>query len=340
MICSPLAKLNSIFRALQIAMLLFVSIFSSVYANTSTAKEFLHIKDIHIEGNKLISESEIRAQIKTKPGDKFDRVQIMEDLKAINEMGYFDDKSLQVTPNRDPGNLVGLKFTVCENETVKGILVSGNKLISTEEILLVFKDQVGKPHNLNQLSASVDKIEQIYHDKGFILARVTDVKDFPDGSVKLTINEGTIEKIDILGNSLDSAYIRKNLCLKTGDVYDENKLTVQMRKIYARGNLADIRRSLEPSASEPEKYVLKIEVLSKNATKLDKEKFELPKIKPNNSGIRFWAQFSKNQFHRGFINIEPQEKFENPEIPQHLSDMHKKIMLPRDLPLLNHFLIK
>lgn len=229
-----------------------------------SAKESLTVEDIQVEGNRLISTQNITSVLKTKPGDKFDRDQIMEDLKAVNEMGYFDDKSLQVTPERKTGNRVLLKIRVQENAPITQFSVQGNNLVSSDEISKILNDQLGKPQNINQLSASVDKIEQLYHDKGFMLARVTDVKDFPDGSVSLSISEGVIDKIEIVGNRKTKDFIIRNaLKLKPGSAYNEKQITADMRQLYANGYFQDIKRSLEPSATDPDKFTLKVEVEEK-----------------------------------------------------------------------------
>ncbi|MGD9682415.1 MAG: outer membrane protein assembly factor [Candidatus Obscuribacterales bacterium] len=220
----------------------------------------LKVDDIRIEGNRLVATEDITNVLKTKRGDSFDRSQVVEDLRAINEMGYFDDKSLQVVPELSGGGVL-LKIRVQENAPVTQFSFQGNDMVSTEDISKIFADQLGKPQNLSHLSGSIEKLEQMYHDKGYVLARVTDVKEFPDGSVSLSINEGQVEKIEISGNRKTKDFIiRNNLRLKEGTTYNEAQLTSDLRKLYANGYFQDIRRSLVPSEEDPNKFVLKIEV--------------------------------------------------------------------------------
>ncbi len=70
----------------------------------------------------------------------------------------------------------------------------------------IFANQLGKPQNLNDLSSSIDKVEQLYREKGFLLARVVDVKDDPDGNISLKVNEGQIESVQIAGNRKDQGF--------------------------------------------------------------------------------------------------------------------------------------
>lgn len=220
----------------------------------------LTIEDIAVEGNRLVPTEDILGVVKTRRGDHFDRDQVLEDLKAINGMGYFDDRNLQVVPELTGGGVL-LKIRVQENQPVTQFAFQGNEALSTEEISKVFADQLGKPQNLNHLSQAIDKVEQAYHERGFVLARVTDVKDDPDGSITLAINEGVIDKIQVVGNRKTKDFIIKNaIKLKAGSVYNERQLTGDLRKLYSNGYFQDIRRSLQPSTDNPDKYALKVEV--------------------------------------------------------------------------------
>ena len=224
------------------------------------ANESLTVEDVKIEGNRLVPSEEILNVVKTKPGDKFNRDRIVEDLKAVNGMGYFDDRNLQVVPEMGTGGVL-LKIRVQENSPVTQFSIQGNNVLSTEEISKLFTDQLGRPQNLNQLSGAIDRVEKAYHEKGFVLARVVDVKDDPDGSISLTINEGTISDIQISGNKKTKDFIiRNNLKLKPGMAYNERQLTNDLRKLYGNGYFQDIRRSLVPSTTAPDKYTLKVDV--------------------------------------------------------------------------------
>lgn len=225
----------------------------------------LTVDDVTVEGNRLVPTEEILNVVKTRRGDRFNREQVLQDLKAVNGMGYFDDRNLQVVPELT-GSGVLLKIRVQENAPVTQFSFHGNQAISTEEIAKGFADQLGKPQNLTQLSGSIEKVEQAYHDRGFVLARITDVKDDPDGSISLTINEGIIDNIQVSGNKKTKDFIvKRSIKLKSGSVYNERQLTADLRKLYANGYFSDIRRSLVPSATDPDKYTLKVEVDEKRS---------------------------------------------------------------------------
>ncbi len=225
----------------------------------------LTVDTIKVEGNRLVDTEDILQVVKTKPGDRFDRDAVMQDLKAINNLGYFDERNLQVVPELNGGGVL-LKIRVQENAPITQFAFSGNKVIGSEEIAKTFIEQLGKPQNLSALSSAIDKVEQTYHERGYVLARVTDVKNDPDGTIGLTINEGEIEKVEIAGNKKTKDFIiRQAIKIKPGMVYNERQLTADLRKLYANGYFQDIRRSLMPSTDNPDKYVLKVEVDEKRS---------------------------------------------------------------------------
>lgn len=228
--------------------------------SASSGEGALRVEDVTVEGNRLVPTEHILNVVKTKRGDKFDRDQIVQDLKAVNGMGYFDDRSLQVLPELSGGGIL-LKIRVQENAPVTEFAFQGNNVISSADLAKVFSDQLGKPQNLTQLSQAIDKVEQQYHEQGYTLARVVDVKDDPDGSVHLKIDEGVINSVQLAGNKKTKDFLLRNaIKLKPGMVYNEKQLTADLRQLYSNGYFQDIRRSLSPSNSDPDKYDLKVEV--------------------------------------------------------------------------------
>ncbi len=226
----------------------------------------LVIDSVEIEGNRLVETNDILNVVKTKPGEKFDRNKVMEDLKSINSLGYFDDRSLQVVPQLKNSGVL-LKIRVQENAPVTQFSFDGNNVLSSEEISRIFQDQLGRPQNLSSLSSAIDKLEQVYHERGYVLARVVDVKNDPDGSVELNINEGKIKDIEISGNTKTKEFIIKNaIKLKAGSVYNEHQLAMDLRNLYGNGYFQDVRRSIIPDPQDPDKYLLKVEVEEKRTT--------------------------------------------------------------------------
>ena len=227
----------------------------------------LVIADIKIEGNRLITTEEILAVVKSKNGEKYNKDQVVSDLKAIDGLGYFNKSTLQVNPKVLPDGSLLLSIHVEENPPITQFTITGNNVIETEELSKLFEDQLGRPANLNVLSSAIAKVEETYRQKGFVLAQVADVKDDPDGRVELVINEGVIDQIVISGNRKIAEFvIRRNINLKSGSVYNEKQLTSDLKKMYSNFHFLDIRRSVVPSENNPSRFTLKVEVDERRTT--------------------------------------------------------------------------
>jgi outer membrane protein insertion porin family len=227
--------------------------------HTRTYDEGITIKDIDISGNMLVPKEKIIENMKTKPGAIFDRNSLQSDLKTIYEMGYFTEK-IKAIPEASPTG-VKLRIEVEENIPVTGFNIVGNTVISTAELEDLFKDQTGLPQNISQLNEAIAKIENIYADKGFVLARVKKISDDPDGMVNIDINEGNIDKIKIVGNTKTKEYIvRRNMLTSEGSIYNEEILKEDLKRIFGTQAFEDVRRVVSASENDPEKFDLTVEV--------------------------------------------------------------------------------
>lgn len=217
------------------------------------------IKEIEIKGNNLVKTEDILSKLVIKQGSKFDRNVIQKDLKTIYDMGYFTEK-LKVIPESSSTG-IKLRIEVEENAPVTGFNITGNNVISTEDLAQIFNSQAGLPQNIAELNKAVESIENLYAQKGYILARVKKINDDPDGMVNIEINEGRIDEIKITGNTKTKEFvIKRNMLIKPSEVYNENILKQDMSRIFDTQAFSDIRRVLSASPDNPDKYKLTIEV--------------------------------------------------------------------------------
>ncbi|MGG2319889.1 POTRA domain-containing protein, partial [Salmonella enterica] len=89
--------------------------------------------------------------------------------------------------------------------------IEGNSIIEDSELQAIFASQTGMPQNIGQLNESIEKVEKLYADKGYVLARVSNIEDDPDGVINLKINEGTIDKVQFVGNRKTKDFVIKRL---------------------------------------------------------------------------------------------------------------------------------
>lgn len=73
------------------------------------------IRNVIIKGNSKTNEHVIRREIRTKPGQLFNRSDVIRTQREIAQLGYFDQEKLGVNPIPDPRTgLVDLEYTVEE----------------------------------------------------------------------------------------------------------------------------------------------------------------------------------------------------------------------------------
>lgn len=195
----------------------------------------LRVVDVPIIGNRLVSEDEIRRTIHVKPGDIFDRDSIMQDLISVNSMGYFEKPSLEVIPELTTHGGVILNFHMHENPPVTQFSFVGNRVLTSSNILTLFINQLGKPSNPSALALSVKRLEQAYHNQGYMFARVNQIADQPDGSITLNIEEGRVFNVLTRGRSKHRELIGKTGKFNSGSLTTERKTVDSLRRSYATG---------------------------------------------------------------------------------------------------------
>lgn len=208
-------------------------------------KENSKITKIEFEGNHLIQESDIVKAMKMQIGDVYSKELVQQSLKDIYKTGYFSEK-MKAIPIPNSPDSVTLRVYLEENIPVTGFAVSGNSVVSTGEILNILSELEGQPQNLRVLSQAVAQVEDLYAAKGYVLARVSDVQDDPDGCVNIGIDEGIINSIEFEGNKKTKDFvIERNILSTKGSVYNENTLKADLMRLYSTQAFRDVNRAIE-----------------------------------------------------------------------------------------------
>lgn len=232
-------------------------------SKTSTRENIqdaVYIKDIQIEGTNIIKPEYILNRIRLQRGDEYSRDFIQNDLKNIYQTGFFTDR-MKAIPIENPDGSITLRIVLQENTPVLDFTIEGNSVISTDEILTFLKPLKGEPQNIDDINTAIQKIQEYYNSKGYILARVDSLYDDPDGTINVHINEGEINKILISGNEKTKDYvIARNILTEAGTVYNENLIREDLVRLYATQAFKDVKRDIEPSESDPNKYDVTIQV--------------------------------------------------------------------------------
>lgn len=233
---------------------------STQTTTSSVSKENKTIKNIEFYGLNSVPQSEITDKMQMKAGEEYTREKMQADLKTIYETGYFTEK-MKAIPKTNPDGTVSVKIVVEENIPVKDFTIEGNSVISTEDILATLTGMKGKPQNITQLNIAISKIQELYQEKGYILARIDSVTDDPDGTINISIKEGIIDKIMIEGNEKTKDYIvARNILTEPGMIYNENLIKEDLVRLYATQAFKDVTREIEPSEEIPDAYDITIKI--------------------------------------------------------------------------------
>lgn len=256
-----LTKLHKYYLLITMFLTL-LNISTSVYASETNVNEDIqedvYIKNVEIQGNKYIEDSVLLKEIKMQSGDVYSRDLIQQNLKKIYDLGYFSEKIKAVPIIHDDNNIT-IRIRVEENTPITGFTIEGNNSVETSEIMELLMPLIDKPQNIVLMNETVEKVQELYAEKGYILARVTSVVDDPDGVVNLTIDEGIINSIIVKGNKKTKDFvIKRNILLEEGGAYNEKLLKQDLMRLYSTQAFKNVTRDIEQDETNPDKYNITI----------------------------------------------------------------------------------
>ena len=214
-----------------------------------------------VTGSTVLSEEEVLAVVKTKPGMELTEIGLSEDLGAIYDMGWFYDLRPEF---KEVPEGVQVTYHVLENPTYSKLNLVGNTVIDKQKINGLFNLEEGSVVNLKDINRRVLKLEEEYRQAGYILARVTDVHMDQDGTLNLTVNEGIVEDFKVKGNVKTKDYVvTREMRLKKGQPFNAKDARRSMQRIYNLGYFEDVNVKLNPG-KEPNSVEVEIAVVEMN----------------------------------------------------------------------------
>lgn len=176
------------------------------------------IGKVTITGNRRVDREAIMARVKTRPGDPYSVEGIRDDIKAVYDMGYFDDIVADI---RDTAAGKELTLIVKERPLIRQVNITGNKEVGLEKIQEVVTVKANTILNRTLLSEDAERIKALYAREGFYLARVepqVEIREEVTAIVSLKIEEGErvrVKRITIIGNkAFNERKIKKVMAIK------------------------------------------------------------------------------------------------------------------------------
>src|SRR5262245_28753867 len=171
------------------------------------------IRSIEVKGNQKVDTPTIQFYIRIRVGDEFSVTRIREDILRIYRLGFFKD--VQVDVEEFEGGL-RVTFIVVEEPLVRNIIITGTQAIKREEVEGKLALKANAVLNRNQVRDSLDKIKQLYQEKGYYFAEAEAIytEAGPDEiDLTIRITEGhkiLIKRITFVGNRAAEAWELKN----------------------------------------------------------------------------------------------------------------------------------
>ncbi len=218
------------------------------------------ISQVIFKGISCINKDELSNIIETDKGAKFNYHRVQNDLQNIYSTGYFKD-NMFVEPKTDKNGNVVLIFVLEENIKITQIEIDGNSVFKASELTQFTDRMKDLPENINLINEAVENINKYYEDRGYILAKVTDVDDSKAGKLVFIISEGIVDKIEFSGNNKTKDFvISRNIMTKPGSVYNEEIIKKDLSKVYSTQIFDEVDREIIPSSIKKGAYDILVKV--------------------------------------------------------------------------------
>lgn len=198
-------------------------------------QEELLIQEIQVEGNVRVSTEEILNAMGVKVGDPFSATKIEGGIEKLYALGTFTEKPTYEAEAVVEG--VKIVLRVQEMPVLTRILIQGNTVISTEELVKVISIPAGELLTRQKIEAGKERVDKEYERRGFLASQVTGVGVNPQtGELAFHILEGKIEAIQVEGNRRTKAWVVLSLIRsKAGDVLNALQLEKDRYRVYGLG---------------------------------------------------------------------------------------------------------
>ncbi len=185
--------------AASLAVMISVALLFAPFGTAAQAQDRAQaIKSVEVKGMKRIEETAIRGRLTVKVGDPYSGEVIRSQIRAIYEMGFFEDVQSEVEP---VAGGVALVFVVREKPFITEVVFDGNDHLSDDKLREKITIRSQSFLDQQQAKESADKIRLAYQDDGYYHAEVIPViQTIEEDRKRLTfyIKEGDQAKIKVV----------------------------------------------------------------------------------------------------------------------------------------------
>lgn len=217
--------------------------------------------DVRIVGANSELQEIIKGVIKTQPGGETSEAQLKQDVRAILGTGLFANASVSNRSNEEGLSVVYQVKPI----TVRSLKLSNAKALNYPVVQKIFQPQIGKPISPAAMKKAVEDINKWYTENNYSLARIISIKPNRQGVLNINVAEGVIENVkfrfinddnqtvnkkgQLIQGRTQTAFLEKQIKLKSGQVFQENQVRQDIQRLYATGLFERVNLELEGDAN-------------------------------------------------------------------------------------------
>lgn len=245
------------------------------------------IKDIHIVGNRVFSESKLKDLFDLDTGgwlswytksNQYSRAKLNADLEALRTYyltrGYLDFKidSTQVAMSPDKESMsITINITEGERFVVSGVRLEGNYLDREDEFKSLVTIKPGEPYNADEVTATTKAFTEQFGNYGYAFATVNADTEVDSGNHRVAFvikaapgRRAYVRRINIEGNTKTrDEVIRREFRQFESSWYDGEKIRLSRDRVDRLGFFTEVGVTTAEVPDAPDQVDLVVTVKEK-----------------------------------------------------------------------------
>lgn len=166
--------------------------------------EGAQIGRIDVTGNRRISASDVRAYLRLKVGEPFQKSILTRDVRELWRSGFFDD--IEVDLKRPSEGNITLRLHVTERPAIATVEFEGNEIISEDDLTEALAVKPETILSRPALKLAIQKIRDMYAEQGYFLAEARfEVKKERNNEVAVRFiitehSQVSVRRVTFIGN--------------------------------------------------------------------------------------------------------------------------------------------
>jgi len=203
------------------------------------------VESVTIRGLRNVSETAVLTALRLKSGETYSEAALERDRQALEAMGLF----AAVRPSVEQSETgVRVVFDVVENPLIKEVRLTGNTVLTTEQLVQVLRNKPGNVFNFNFARPDANALQEAYLKAGYV-ALIEEYRppDYDNGVLTIRLTELRVGQIKVEGNTKTrTPVILRELRTKPGDIFYLPRWQRDLNRLYNLGYFEQITPEEEP----------------------------------------------------------------------------------------------